>query len=116
MSVIQRVTDHLADIYGAPHAAKAAAEELQDAGLLAAEAKSGTLDNGDTFGDEDDGPEGGHSEFTDGTDNCLLDECNALRDSLTEMINRWEPDSGTDRAMWLRARKALGFTDAKDLK
>jgi hypothetical protein len=103
MSVIQRVTDRLADIYGAPRAAAAAAEELQDAGLLAAEPKSGMLENGDTFGDEDDGPEGGHSEFDTGGDP------EAIRASLVEMVDRWEPDGGTDRAMWLRAREALGF-------
>lgn len=102
MSVIQRVTDRLADIYGAPMAAQAAAEELQDAGLLAAEPKSGILENGDTFGDEDDGPEGGHSEFGTG-------DPEAIRASLVEMVGRWEPDGGTDRAMWLRAREALGL-------
>lgn len=106
MSVIKRVTDRLADIYGAPRAAQAAAEELQDAGLLAAEPKSGMLENGDTFGDEDDGPQGGHSEFDTGGDP------KAIRTSLVEMVDRWEPDGGTDRAMWLRARAALGFTDS----
>lgn len=103
MSVIQRVTDRLADIYGAPRAAQAAAEELQDAGLLASEPQSGMLENGDTFGDDDDGPEGGHSVFDTGGDP------EAIRASLVEMVDRWEPDSGTDRAMWLRARGALGF-------
>jgi hypothetical protein len=106
MSVIQRVTDRLADIYGSPRAAQAAAEELQDAGLLATEPKSGMLENGDTFGDEDDGPEGGHSEFDTGGDP------EAIRASLVEMVDRWEPDGGTDRSMWLRAREALGLTQA----
>jgi hypothetical protein len=106
MSVIQRVTDRLSDIYGAPHAAAAAAEELQDAGLLATEPKSGMLENGDTFGDEDDGPEGGHSELDTGGDP------EAIRAALVEMVDRWEPDGGTDRAMWLRAREALGYSQA----
>jgi hypothetical protein len=103
MSVIQRASDRLADIYGAPHAAHAAAEELQDAGLLASEPQFGMLENGDTFGDEDDGPEGGHSEFDTGGDP------EAIRASLIEMVDRWEPDGYADRAMWLRAREALGL-------
>jgi hypothetical protein len=42
-------------------------------GANAAGVFSGTLINGDTFGDEDDGDEGGHSEFHDGPDPAVVE-------------------------------------------
>lgn len=63
MKTVERVARMISAATGSPHAARALAEELEHARLLAPDAKSGMLENGDTFGDEDDGPEGGYSVF-----------------------------------------------------
>lgn len=55
--------------------------ERMQAATLAARAlldtTSGTLPSGDTFGNEDDGPEGGHSEFHSGPDRVVVDAIKA---------------------------------------
>ena len=39
----------------------------------------------------------------------LTTEVAAMREALTAMVDRWEPDtSGIDRVMWENARAALG--------
>lgn len=63
MRTVNRAAQMIESATGSRHGAMALAEELRDAGLLTADPKSGMLKNGDTFGDEDEGPEGGHSVF-----------------------------------------------------